>query len=102
MLLPKDLGRGWVTDPRKAAPRTLFAVVASGREWKISEGSLVFPVGMVVSVQDRDLAYNWIIHWARSLKAYRCWRNRTLVGSRADLEQLIPRYILLILRPGWS
>ena len=47
---------------------TLFAVVASGREWKISEGSLVFPVGMVASVQDRDLAYNWIILWDRSLK----------------------------------
>ena len=63
-------------------PRTLFAVAASGRVWKISEGSLVFPVGMLANVQDRDLAYDWIILCDRSLKAYRCWRNSTLVDYR--------------------
>lgn len=53
-------------------PHTLFAVTASGKGWKISEGSLVFPVGMLVNVQDRDLAYDWIILWDKSLKAYTC------------------------------
>lgn len=31
---------------------------------------MVFPAGMFVNVQDRDLAYDWIILCDKSLKAY--------------------------------
>lgn len=41
----------------------------------MSEGILVFPVGMLVNVQDRALAYDWIILCDKSLKAYMFWET---------------------------